>query len=146
MVPESVKISRRTVLGVLYTLASRERLKVKMDECGDPIIHGRHGEIGEHGDGRLNARFHGAGPQPFSRAPPSRIRCALALGAGSLVSGGDGADEAQFVFDANSSAGECFLRALGIPRRRTVSPETAERLRRFARMRKTHRREAASGS
>jgi len=34
--------------------ARASRLKWRLDECDDPIIPGKHGEIGEHCDDRLN--------------------------------------------------------------------------------------------
>jgi len=135
---ESTQTSKGLAIGVLRTFAVHHRLKVRLDSCGDPVIAGRHGEIGEHGDGRLNACFHGTGPEPFSRVRAGRIRRTLALDVGELISGDDGADEALFAFNCNDlKAARWFIDSLHIRRRRSVSPETAERLRQFARMRKT---------
>ena len=117
-------------------LAHDRRLRIRRDGCGDPIIPGPHGEIGEHGHGLLNACFHGKGAEAFSRLRAQRIRRTLAGGFGTLVSGCDGADEALFAFSrADAKAVEWFIRALGIRRRRSVGPEVAARLRQFARMR-----------
>ncbi len=135
---ESTETSKSLALGVLRTFASHHRLKVKFDGCGDPIVLGRHGELGEHGDGRLNACFHGKGAEPFSRARAGRIRRTLALDVGELISGSAGADEALFAFEwTDRKAATWFIDSLRIRRRRSVSPGTAERLRRFARMRQT---------
>jgi len=143
MLSESAQISPRSAVGALRTFASNRRLKVRLDECADPVIFGRHGEIGEYGDGRLAASFHGIGPASFSRARASRIRRTLTLSVGDLVSGGRGSDEAVFAFNgSNSAAGDWFVKALGIRRRRSVSPETAERLRQLARGSRTSAGEA----
>ena len=117
-------------------LASDRRLKVKRDDCDQPIIPGQHGEVGEHSEGLLHACFHGKGAEAFSRLRAHRIRRTVAGGFGTLVTGGDGAAEALFTFSrADAKAVEWFIQALGIRRRRSVSPEVAARLRRFARAR-----------
>src|ERR1017187_1767041 len=109
---KSNEVLDSSTVGVLPTFASHQRLKVKLDACGDPIIAGRHGEIGEYGDGRLHASFHGIGPAPFSRARASRIRRTLALGVAELISGGAGNDETTFVFNGeNPNAVEWFIEA-----------------------------------
>ena len=140
---KSNEVLDSSTVGILHTFASHQRLKVKLDACGDPIIPGRHGEIGEYGDGRFIACFYGMGPAPFSRVRASRIRRTLALGVAELMSGSEGNDEATFVFDdANSRASEWFIEALGIRRRRIVSPETTARLRQLAKVRQTSTGEA----
>jgi len=121
----------------IIKLANDRRLRIRRDDCGDPIIPGQHGEIGEHGDGLLNACFHGKGAEAFSRLRARRIRRALTSGLGTLISGCDGADEALFTFArTDGKAVKWFIEALGIRRCRSVSPEVAARLRQFARMRR----------
>jgi hypothetical protein len=112
--------------------ARLHRLNWRLDDCGDPIISGKHGEVGEHGDGRLDACFHGEGPEPFSRLRANRIRQALQHSIGERITGTAGADEALFAFDpSNENHLAWFIRALGIKRKRRVTLQTLERLRRF---------------
>jgi hypothetical protein len=121
----------------IIKLANDRRLRIRRDDCGDPIIPGQHGEIGEHGDVLLNACFHGTGAEAFSRLRAQRIRRTLAGGFGTRISGGEGADEALFAFArTDAKAVKWFIDALGIRQSRSVSPEVAERLRHFARKRR----------
>ena len=78
------------------------------------------------------------GPAPFSRARASRIRHTVALGIAEPISGGAGNDETAFVFNGeNPNAVEWFIEALGIRRRRVVSPKTIARLRQLAKVHQT---------
>lgn len=118
--------------------ARLHRLKLRLDECGDPIIPGRHGAIGEYSAGRFCACFHGVGAEPFSRLRAHRIRQALQHSIGHRITGTVGADEALFAFGPlDERVATWFVHALGIKRRRAVSLETAARLAQFSRSRRT---------
>jgi hypothetical protein len=124
--------------GDVRSFAKHHRLKCRLDNCDDPIIRGKYGEIGEHGDGRLNACFHGVGAEKLSRVRAMRIRETERSGLGSRISGEPDGDEALFAFDPNDvTAAEWFIKNLGIKRKRRISSTTAERLRSFNRLRQS---------
>lgn len=121
----------------LQIFAQKYRLKITLDDCRDQHVLGRHGDICDFGDDlHLCGTFCACGNgQKFSRLRASRIRRALEENFGQRHQGGIGGDEAVVLFSpTDQRSAEFFIRALGVRRRRVVSPDVAERLRGFRRI------------
>lgn len=125
----------RSKASPLEIFAQRHRLKLRRDSCGDQIIVGKYGDVADHGDGEnLLVAFWGNGPK-FSRLRASRIRRALEESYGQRHAGGVGGDEALILFSPDQPrSAQFFIRALGIRRKRRVSPDVALRLQGFRRI------------
>jgi hypothetical protein len=120
----------------LKTLGLREfaklhRLKTSLDDCGDPVIRGKRGQIYEWGPGRLAAMFSPA--RPSARQWASARRAMQGSGF-RLVKNGD-LEGTQLFEDGTAEQVRLAVRILGIKRRRKLSPEqaakAAENLARF---------------
>jgi hypothetical protein len=127
----------------LGEFATRYRLKTSMDECGETVIWGKHGQVYEWGPGRLGAMYipdeacrHRGKPKPakLSARKWGNARRALQKGGFELIQNGDW--EGMLLFDAeNVDQASLAIRILRIKRRRKLSPEqaakAAETLRKF---------------
>lgn len=121
----------------LQSFAEKYRLKITRDVCGDQVVLGRHGDICDFGDDlHLCGTFCACGSgKKFSRLRAGRIRQALQENFGQRHQGGIGGDEAVVLFSpTDQRSAQFFIRALGIRRKRRVSPDVAERLRGFRRI------------
>jgi len=120
--------------------AAKYRLNVQQDACGNPIISGKHGDIGEYGDGRLCACFWGGNP---SKTRSRRIAATANAHIGQLIQ--RGGDEAQFAFDAaDPIAARWFLRTLQLRAKRSIGQAHKDRLHRLSEAYSPIRRRAQS--
>ncbi len=107
----------------LAEFAATYRLRISRDECGDLVIAGRFGEIGEYDRDHLYACFHGE----QSRTRAHRINAALRRNIGRAVV--KGTDEALFVFVGEDDRfSRWFIRTLGIRQKRILSETERHRL------------------
>jgi len=112
----------------IRAFAEKHRFKPEKDACGDPLIAGKHGDIGEYDDSRLCACFWGT---DASKTRNRRIRATADAHIGQLIQRGD--DEAQFAFDpADPVAAQWFIRSLEVCPKRVISIEHRERLHRLS--------------
>ena len=109
----------------LAEFAEARRLRVRRDECDDPVAHGRLGHLYEHGDGRLGAMFLNLTPRRWNtiRRKQKAVGCVIWQDA-------DG--EGSVLFDPlNSAQARTVLKLAGVRPRRVASPEQRERLARM---------------
>ncbi len=129
----------------IITFAEKNRLRVRRDECGDPIVVGKLGQLYQHDDGLVGLVLmclNGDDPK-LDNTLRARMRKALREGL-ELHQCGD--YESTFVFDCeNRAQARLAIRLAGIKRRPHQGgkgkPLTSERARQLARIRLNNARE-----
>jgi hypothetical protein len=108
----------------ITAFATRLGLKVRVDEDGTKIIPGRHGNIYQYDDDLFGVMVI---PNPPRRRYWGCVRMTLLKIGCQLVQDGDG--EGAAIFDpTNPKQIRAALRAAGIKRKRTISPERRQQL------------------
>lgn len=106
-------------------LAEKNRLKCRQDDCGEMIIPGKRGQIFDFGDGSLGVIV--------STTPKKWGNARRAFEAAGMVIRLDGDFEGSATFSVqNREHLRLAMRYACIKRRRVVSPEQIERLRRLS--------------
>ena len=126
----------------IITFAEKNRLRLRRDECGDPIVVGKLGQLYQHDDGLVGLALmcpNGDDPR-LDNTLRARMRKALREGL-ELHQRGD--YESSFLFDAeNKQHAGVALRLIGCKRKRRQTgkgrPFTSERAKEFARIRLNH--------
>ncbi len=104
----------------IIAFAEKYRLRVRRDECGDPIVPGRFGTISEYGEDVFALIFLAdANDKDRDNILRSRIRRALAAG---LQPSQVGDYEAVLLFEGNDQAQvRAAMKLAGIKRRRRAT-------------------------
>ena len=126
----------------IIAFAEKYRLRVRRDECGDPIVVGKLGELYQHDDGLVGLVLmspNGDDPK-LDNTLRSKMRKALREGL-ELHQRGD--YESSFLFDAeNKQHARLAIRLIGCKRKRRQTgkgrPFTSERVKELARIRFNH--------
>ena len=126
---------------IIY-LASKYRLRVRRDECGDPIVVGKLGQLYQHDDGLIGLLLmcpNGDDPG-LDNTVRARMRKALREG---LELRQQGDSECSFVFDTeNKQHTMLAIQLTGCKRKRRQTgkgrPFTCERVKEFAQIRLNH--------
>ncbi len=110
----------------LDNFAKRERLKIRLDECGDPIIKGRFGHFDDNRDGRIGVVL-------IRKTGHWKQKLKQLCGKVDPICHVEGDTEAVFLATIEQREFLTLaIRALGVKRKRRVSEQTAERLRAMA--------------
>jgi hypothetical protein len=110
----------------LKAFATKHRLKIKLDSCGDPIVQGKFGTIYEYSDELLGMTFMPP-PSASGRMWAAAQKAMLASGM-RITQNGD--TEGAGSFDPNDAAqAKPALKLVKARAKRQVSPETLTRLR-----------------
>lgn len=109
----------------LKGFAAKYRLKIKLDECGDAIVQGKHGTLYEYSDSLLGMTF--MPPTAHGRRWAAAQREMLAVG---MVITQNGDAEGAGSFDGHGIVqAKLAIRLVKARAKKVVSPETLERLR-----------------
>jgi len=114
--------------------ASRHRLRVRRDECGERIITGKRGHIYEHSESLMGLLFAPSKPRMWANARKK-------LQAAGFVIKQDGDEEGTALFDpCDTQQVALALRLVGVRPKRVPSPAQLGVLRkaRAAQVRSTH--------
>ena len=120
---ESLTFEKRGNQLNIYQFANKYRARVCRDECSDPILSGKHGDIFEgYDNGLLGVSFITPTKNP-PRTGYWRKRKATAISAG-MVLRQEGDAEGVFAFDpTNRAQASLALKLAGVKRRRELSPD-----------------------
>ena len=111
----------------LIAFAKQNRLTVRKDDCGDPVIRGKFGELYEYSDSLLGVMLI----TPVSKPPKPRhwYRYREAGQVAAMVLQQNGDAEGALSFDPkNAEQVKIALKLAGVKPKRRVSPEERARL------------------
>jgi len=102
----------------IYRFAEKYRLRVRLDECRDPVILGRYGHIYEHSPTQLGVCIFNPAKKPFgTRLMRNKLRVLGQLG---LVARQEGDSEGTLLIPAdlasNSTCTAQILKTAGVKR------------------------------
>jgi hypothetical protein len=124
----------------LQEFADKYNLPVSVDDCGDQVIVGRHGDISAWDGRKLLASFYG---RTDSKVRTMRIAATARSGYGVNFHSADVGDEALVQFSADDrKAARWFIKALGIGNLRLISDEARTKM--VAQLERARRAKAAN--
>jgi hypothetical protein len=119
--------------------ASKMRLRVKRDECGELIIPGRRGHIYQHNDSFLGLAFMPGKSRLWANAKKKFSQVGITVRQ-------DGDDEGTALFDPlNPAQVRLAMKVITLKRRRIPSPSQLEALRKATAALQRHRTHRAEG-
>jgi hypothetical protein len=115
--------------------AAKHKIRIKLDECADPIVIAKHGQIYEYSATRFGVMFL---TKSVGKWNNRRRECEAA----GMIIIQDGDTEGTLLFDPeNQVQAKTAIRTVGAKQKRQISPEQAkagaERLARFRETQKT---------
>jgi hypothetical protein len=115
----------------LGRVASKFRLRVRRDECGDPVIPGRTGQLYVHDDSLLGVLVFLPSKRAWSHARKRLLVAGFTLFQDCDIEGTAGFDP------RNRAQVDLAIKVAGVKRRRRISRETAARLASFSKSRRS---------